>query len=601
MLILGLSPFRHDSSAVLLEDGKLKAAVENDKLTRSRSDGPPEAAIRFCLEGAQISLRDIEVIVIASRRPSRRSLPRLLFRARQSPMSSVTSVHRDAGQRGKVVSESIDFRQLQQMTGASSVRSFDHHFCHAAAAFFQSPFDRALVITLDEGSEGTSGMLAIGEGTRLRVLERIAFPHSPAWVYKQVTNLIGFRSERDEHKTQWLSVEGEPTYKDAFIEMLRRPGSPLPHLDDRFFKDGLGNELGLSCEFYRRIGLSKGCQQLSQDLRRALACSIQGACTQLVSELVAHSCKKVGVDRVCLAGGLFQNSLLVTSLEDDFGIDHIFVPPAPGNASSAVGAALVVWHHLMQKPRLESFSSAYLGPRFSHHEIKDTLDNCKLRYSLQNTEQRKIDATLQLLESGKVVGWYQGAAEFGPRALGNRSVLASPWAQYVIENLNDYIKHRESFRPFAIAVPEDDCARFFVASRLCHFMTSLARVRSDRNPLPPGLCLPGGRVRLQIVERCTNPLFWELLKQCGERTSMPMLLNTSFNLFGEPLVVSPRDALRSYFSSGIDALVIDNFVLSKAVHLHPTIGATAGRRKGMGTLVGTAADPRHPSAAINNV
>jgi len=302
---------------------------------------------------------------------------------------------------------------------------------------------------------------------------------------------------------------------------------------------------------------------MSEDLRRALACSVQQAFTEIVIHLIAHFRKTLGVGPVCLSGGLFLNSLLVAALEDEFGIDQVFVPPAPGNAGSAVGAACLVWHQVMQKPRTEPPYSVFWGPKFNRQEVKETLDNCKARYSLHNTEQRKVDATVELLESGKVVGWYQGAAEFGPRALGNRSVLASPWAPYVKENLNDFIKQREWFRPFAVAVPEEDYSRFFTASGACRFMNSLGRVKPDCNPLLESFSLPGGLIRLQIVERRSNPLFWNLLKRFGERAPAPMLLNTSFNLFGEPLVLTARDALRSYFCSGVDALVIDNFLLSK--------------------------------------
>lgn len=196
------------------------------------------------------------------------------------------------------------------------------------------------------------------------------------------------------------------------------------------------------------------------------------------------------------------------------------------------------------------------------------LDNCKARYSLQTTEERKLDATLQLLDAGKIVGWFQGPAEFGPRALGNRSLLASPWAAYVRENLNDYIKHREWFRPFALAVPEEDCSRYFECSRLCLSMNSLAWARPTANVLPEGFLLPGNLVRLHVVQQQSNPLLWRLLKRFGEQAPAPMLVNTSFNLFGEPLVVKPRDAVRSYFCSGIDALVIENFVLSKMAAVH---------------------------------
>lgn len=203
------------------------------------------------------------------------------------------------------------------------------------------------------------------------------------------------------------------------------------------------------------------------------------------------------------------------------------------------------------------------------------LDNCKARYTMQLTEERKLDSALHLLESGKIVGWFHGATEFGPRALGNRSLLASPWAAYVRENLNDYIKHREWFRPFALAVPEEDCARYFDCSQLCRSMNSLASVRPDTCALLDGFVLPGGFVRLQVVQQKSNPQFWRLLKRFGERAPAPLLVNTSFNLFGEPLVVQPRDAVRSYFCSGVDALMIDMFLLSKTPVNHLAVSSRA--------------------------
>ena len=233
-----------------------------------------------------------------------------------------------------------------------------------------------------------------------------------------------------------------------------------------------------------------------------------------------------------------------------------------------MGAAYLAWHELLKRPRVEPVSSPYWGPRFTSQEAKDVLDNCKARYWLQITDDRKVETAIRLLAEGKIVGWVQGAAEFGSRALGNRSVLASPWAPYVRENLNDFIKHREWFRPFAISVPEEDCSQYFEASQQCRFMNSLGTVQPGSVCLPEGFVLPGGRVRLHVVKKETNPLFWRLLKAFGKSAPAPMLVNTSFNLFNESLVVTPRDAVRSYFCSGIDSLVINNFVLAKSSAAH---------------------------------
>jgi carbamoyltransferase len=307
--------------------------------------------------------------------------------------------------------------------------------------------------------------------------------------------------------------------------------------------------------------------KLADDQRRAIAASLQQACTEIVISLVKHYLQSENLQHVCLGGGLFLNTLLVSGVENEIGVDRVFVPPAPGNPGCAIGSAMLMTHQKSQKVKRGS-DSVYWGPSFARSEIKDTLDNCKTRYSLQVTEDRKIDTAVQLLESGKIVGWYQGATEFGPRALGNRSVLASPWAAYVKENLNDYIKHREWFRPFALAVPEEDCSKWFQASHSCRYMNSLATVVEGGPGLPEGFILPGNRVRLHVVSRQANSLFWRLLKRFGEIAPAPILVNTSFNLFGEPLVVRPRDAMRSYFCSGIDALIIDNFVLSKSASQH---------------------------------
>jgi len=345
---------------------------------------------------------------------------------------------------------------------------FEHHLCHVASAFFLSAFDRALILTMDEEGDGRSGMIAVGEGSRIRVLRKISFPHSLAWVYSQITRLLGFVPHHDEHKTQWLSLEGEPIVKNVFLEMFRNPRDHFPRLNHGYVN--LARPMSFSDKFYREVGLAQAQKAINDDLRRGLASSLQHACVEVVGAMIEHLRKSEGIQKVCLAGGLFHNTLLVASLERRFGINQVFVPPSPGNSGCALGAGMLVWQHAMQKPRPPAVSCIYSGPSCSPSEVKEVLDNCKARYSIQTTEERKLGAALQLLQAGKIVGWFQGAAEFGLRALGNRSLLASPWAAYVKENLNDYIKHREWFRPFAVAVPEEDCARYFECSHLCQSM-----------------------------------------------------------------------------------------------------------------------------------
>jgi carbamoyltransferase len=272
---------------------------------------------------------------------------------------------------------------------------------------------------------------------------------------------------------------------------------------------------------------------------------------------------QTGARYLCLAGGVFLNGLLTAQVEKDAGFEQVFVQPAAGNEGTALGAAWLAWHEALGKPRVEPMQSVYSGPSYSNEEIKKVLDNCKCHYRLCNSEDEKIEAVIKLLEAGRIVGWYQGAAEFGPRALGNRSLLASPWAPYVKENLNEYVKHREPFRPFALSVPEEDCPRWFDSTPAARFLASVGRARPEAEKLLEGFLLPGGRVRLHAVGSKVNPLLWNLLRRFGQRAPAPILVNTSFNLFGEPLVVSPRDAVRSYFCSGMDALLAGSFLLSK--------------------------------------
>ncbi len=564
MRILGLSSLKRDPAAVLLRDGQVEAGIEDRKLLRTRTRGLPITAIESCLQSAGISWQDLDAVAVASQ-SLQGWLRRSWTRTKQAAFSPLANAYYEADDIGLVAQQLNHVRRLHRRVGnTTKVINLDHHLCHAATAFFCSPFDKALILTLDEEGDGRSGMVAIGEGTKIRTLRTIPFPHSLAWVYTLITDLIGFAPREEEHKTQWLSVEGSPDLKDIFLKMLRSSSAQSPRIDFSFFTRGLAGGLPFSTKFFQQLGLPNNPAEISKDQKKVLAASLQQACTELIGDWVEQLRKQHGIQNICLGGGLFQNTLLVSDLEKRLGVEHISVPPAPGNSGCALGAAQLAWHQISGKPRVEAPSHVFWGPKFREQDIKDVLDNCKARYALHNTEDRKIDAVVQLLSAGKIVGWYQGATEFGPRALGHRSVLASPWGSYVKENLNDFIKHREWFRPFALAVPEEDCARYFDASPMCAFMNSLAWARPEANVLPEGLLFSGNRVRLQVVSRNSNPLFWRLLKKFGEQAPAPILVNTSFNLFGEPLVVNPRDAVRSYFCSGIDALVVGNFVLAKA-------------------------------------
>jgi carbamoyltransferase len=577
MMILGISSFKNDSAAALLSDGVIEAAIENEKLQGRATRSVPDEAIDFCLEKVQNHGSGLDIVALASNafRGWRR---RAFSRARLSAFDPIGTTYQEARELDRLSWEWAALRGLRQRFAKSfaKVVTLDHHLCHASSAFFLSSFDRGLILTLDGEGDGQAGMIAVGEGNQIRVRGTIPVTHSLGWVYSRITDLLGFTPHREEHKTQWLSMEGEPAFKHEFLKMLRRPGSPFPHIDLGYFHRELTGAFQPSKLFYERMGIGSPGSLLTPEHKRMLAASLQEALAEVVTDLLAFLQRETGASKICLGGGVFHNTLLVAHLEREFGSGNIYVPPAPGSAGCALGAASWIWHQQMNKPRGSEVASVYWGPAYTRPDVKDVLDNSKARYSVRNTTDRKVETAVQLLQAGNILGWFQGATEFGPRTLGNRSILASPWAPYVVENLNDFVKHRESFRPFAMAVPEEEYARYFEASPLCRTMNSLASVKPGVNVLPAALQLPGGLVRLHVVEKRTNPLFWELLRRFGEHNPAPLLLNTSFNLPGERPVVRPKDALRTYFCSGIDAVFIDNFLLTKWSAAHVLNRATAG-------------------------
>ena len=575
MNILGLSGLAHDSAAALLSDAGIVAAMEESKLVRSRTAaGIPREAIRFCLERAGTGWAGVECVAVASR-PVRTWVRQAWMRAKLTPFAPVPSGYYQTKALGELGRELNNGRLLETLGESPHLKvlHLEHHLCHAASAFYASDADRALVLTLDEQGDGRSGSIALGEGNRLRVLESIPFPHSPAWIFSQITDLIGFTAHADEHKTQWLGLEGEPVFEPLFLEMLRRAPGKLPRLATRYFNAGLAGHIAFSPKFYRDVGVDPALgkaaetgsprQPIPEALRKQLAASVQQACGTIAAEMAERYRKRTGAKTLCLAGGLFLNPVVVSHVERNTGFDHVFVQPAAGNEGTALGAAWYVRHQVQRKPRQAAIEKLDWGPSYSSQDIKQVLDNCKGRYRFHVSDEHRMEETIQLLAAGKIVGWFQGAAEFGPRALGNRSLLASPWAAYVKENLNEFVKHRETFRPFAISVLAERAADYFDYSPSTRFMATLGMARPEAARLLEGFLLPGGRVRLHVVERAANPLLWRLLERFGQFASAPMLVNTSFNLFGEPLVVSPRDAVRSYFCSGVDALVIGSFSLTK--------------------------------------
>ncbi|MEP6716222.1 MAG: carbamoyltransferase C-terminal domain-containing protein [Terriglobia bacterium] len=403
--------------------------------------------------------------------------------------------------------------------------SIDHHAAHAASAYLASPFDHATVITLDAVGDLRCGAKWRGEGNRLTLEEEILYPQSAGELYGRVTELLGLQARADEHRVQWLSATGTPRYADAFGAILN------------------GEKSFEAAEF--------------TGARADIAASMQKALEAYVERLAGNA------ENVCLAGGVAWNALLVSALENSGRHKGVFAQPAAGNAGTALGAALQVWHDVSSSNARVADGSYALGPSFTMDEIKQTLENCKLRFQIIPAVPDLMASAVRLLMSSRIVAWMQGRMEFGPRALGNRSILASPRDPYSTENLNTFIKHRESSRKFAASVPAEIAAEYFETGANARHLATVGRVRDQYKDQLRGAILSGSLVRVHTVSKEDNPLYWQLLHAFGKESGLPILFNTSFNLFGEPLVCTPRDAVRSFYSSGIDAMVVGNFLLEK--------------------------------------
>jgi carbamoyltransferase len=353
---------------------------------------------------------------------------------------------------------------------------------------------------------------------------------------------------------QWLSTCGRPDYADVFRKILCTGDGRWLRTDRTFLDADRLTQGGFSARFYDAIGIASG-EVIPQETRANLAASLQTVVNETISSMLGPATS------VCIAGGLALNTLLVRSLEQTF--DKVFVQPAAGNAGTALGAALHAWHNVYREARRVPFRTLCLGPSYTPVEVKQVLENCKLRFRYLLTDGELIEQAIRALNDSKILAWMHGRMEFGPRALGNRSILASPLNPYSTENLNVYIKHREGFRKFAASVPVEEANTYFEVGSNARFLASVGRVRPEHRDTFAAAILGTDYIRVHTVAPEENPLYHALLTAVGKVTGLPVLYNTSFNLFGDPLVCTPRDAVRSFYSSGIDALFVGNFYIEK--------------------------------------
>ncbi|HWB83906.1 MAG TPA: carbamoyltransferase C-terminal domain-containing protein [Bryobacteraceae bacterium] len=525
MIILGIGGILGDAATAILKDGVLVAAVEESKLVRRRtqwvSHGElPAHSIATCLELAGVRPSQVDTVAIV------RPVPETDFHLK-----------------------------LRAQFPSSRIVVLEHHRAHAASAYYPSPFEEAMVLTLDRGGDFRCGSRWHASGTNMTLEAEQYLPDSLGDLYGRVTELLGFDSRVDEHKVQWLSVSGDDRYRDLFLDIIGGSDSGV-RFDRSFFSTERLQHGGFGSRFYERIGL-KDNEPIPEEMQAHVASGVQKAVETTVIRLAGRE------KNLCLAGGLGLNSLLVSALEQAAGPQHVFVQPAAGNAGTALGAVLETWHGMYGKKQRVAIDSLCLGPEYTAGEIKQVLENCKLRFRYMLMEDEVVSSAVAQLSESKIVAWMHGRMEFGARALGNRSILASPLDSYSTENLNIFIKHRERFRKFAASVPAEVAAQYFEVGPNARYLATVGRVKPEYREKFAAAILADDLVRVHTVDRSENPLYWKLLHAAGKTSGLPVLYNTSFNLFGEPLVCTPRDAVRSFYSSGIDAMFVGHFFLQK--------------------------------------
>ncbi len=593
MYVLGISAFYHDSAAAIVGDGRIVAAAQEERFTRKKNDtGFPRQAIQYCLKEAEIGFGAVDCVVFYDK-------PFLKF-------ERLLETYLAFAPRGLSsfrialpiwIKEKLFQKRLLRQELQRFARNYDfdnrllfaeHHQSHAASAFFPSPFEEAAILTMDGVGEWATTSLALGRGTSLQMVKEIHFPHSLGLLYAAFTAYTGFRVNSGEYKMMGLAPYGEPRYAQTILDNLIdvKPDGSF-RLDQSYFNYCTGLSM-TSSRFHKLFGGEPRDENSPLTQREMdLASSIQAVTDEVVLRLTRSIARETGVRHLCLAGGVALNCVTNGKIVRDGRFDGFWVQPAAGDAGGALGAALAVYHLHLNQPRLpnnmlDAMQGAYLGPHFTQTDIEQRLTACGAVFDVMD-EEKLIEATVDALIEEKAVGWHQGRMEFGPRALGNRSILGDPRSRTMQKTLNLRVKYRESFRPFAPSVLHEDVADWFDYDGDSPYMLVVADVaRKRRTPLSdadaarvgtdkvnavrseiPAVTHVDYSARLQTVHRETNPRYHALISAFKAKTGCPVLVNTSFNVRGEPIACTPEDAFRCLMGTEIEVLVVGDCFLRK--------------------------------------
>jgi carbamoyltransferase len=576
MYILGINAYHADSSAAIFKDGTMIAATEEERFRRVKHwAGFPSQAVEFCLREAGITLKEVDHIAIG-RDPYAKMKKKLWYLAK-NPGGGFNAVLDRLKNARKVSSLEDEFLKLDKKVDKNTIKNkihqVEHHRSHMASAFFASPFDEAAILSIDGSGDFTTTMIGTGKGNQILVTDSVDFPHSVGLFYTAFTQLLGFPHYGDEYKVMGLAPYGEPKYVDKLRQVLIFENDGLFSLNLKYFRSAKSGIVSYGDDHIPKVaplfseqmeqvfGASrKKGEELSQ-YHRDMAASVQRITEELIFHILTHLHKSTGLDQVCIAGGVAQNSVANGKVTRNTPFKKVYIPSAGHDAGISMGAALYVYNHVLEQPRAAAVWSAYTGSRFTNEEIEKYLKSRQIAYTRYSDEVLFEKVAEQLVNAG-VVGWFNGRAEFGPRALGGRSILADPRRSDAKDLLNAKIKRRESFRPFAPSILKEYVPEYFEVTDEVPFMEKVFPIKAEKRADIPAVTHADGTGRLQTVDKQVTPRYYQLIEAFRKKTGVPILLNTSFNE-NEPIVNSPQDALECYLRTNMDMLVLENCVITR--------------------------------------
>ena len=590
--ILGISAFYHDSAATILIDGKIVAAAQEERFTRKKHDsGYPFNAIEFVLKFSKLSLSEVDQIIFFEK-------PFLKFeRLLETYVAFAPKGFKQFCKampiwlKEKLFQKKYLFNELKRhdknFSDQSKIFFSDHHLSHAASAFFPSPFDEAVVLTADGVGEWATTTVAIGKGNQLEVKKEIHFPHSLGLLYSAFTYYTGFKVNSGEYKLMGLAPYGNPIYTDKVKELIDIKEDGTFKLDQKYFNYATG--LTMTNDNFNKLFGQKPRNSKTESITQFhmdIAASIQEVTEDIMIRLARSIRKEYDINNLCLAGGVALNCVANGKILQEKIFDNIWIQPAAGDAGGSLGAALALWHIENGNSRLVSsnddMNGSYLGTEFSQEQIEKELTSIGAKFETLNYEEM-INNTSEFLANEKAVGWFQGRMEFGPRALGGRSILGDPRSDKMQKNLNLKVKYRESFRPFAPSVLREDLSNWFDLNVDSPYMLFVANIHHSKKIAMskeqeslfgieklnikrseiPAVTHVDYSARIQTVNKNTNKRYYDLISKFKEKTGCPVIVNTSFNVRGEPIVNTPTDAFNCFMGTELDYLVIGNCILDK--------------------------------------